>query len=93
MIASTGQAAPTNYVSLYKLTVGKTNRSFTMNNDGSASTDMITVQLVSIDTSPGHYKVFLGPGASLFPGEYAFIDKTTITTDGKIKVWSFGIDQ
>ena len=93
VVCSTGQPAPAAFVSLYKLTVGKTNRSFTMNNDGSASSDLIPVQLIQDATQGSYYKVFLGPGASLFQGEYAFVDKSTLTTDGKITVWALGIDQ
>lgn len=92
VVRSTGQPDPATYVSLYKLTVGKTNRSFAINNDGSASSGLISVQLIQDATTSSYYKVFLGPGASLFPGEYAFIDKSTLTTDGKINVWAFGID-
>ena len=93
VVSATGQPEPSAYISLYKLTVEKTTRSFTISTDGSASSGLIPVQLISITTGSPDYKVFLGPGASLFPGEYVFIDKSTITTDGKINVWAFGIDQ
>jgi hypothetical protein len=36
------------------------------------------------------YKIILG--TALLQGEYAFIDKTTTTADGSVKVWAFGID-
>jgi hypothetical protein len=29
---------------------------------------------------------------ALIPGEYAFVDMSTKTTDGNITVWTFGID-
>ena len=34
---TSGQINPNNYISLYKLSVGKSNRSFTVNNDGSSN--------------------------------------------------------
>ena len=93
VVASTGQSNPTGIVSLFKLTVGKTNRSFSITNDGTTPPGEISFQLTPVDGSPGRFKVFLGPGASLFQGEYAFADRSTLTTDGKINVWAFGIDQ
>ena len=92
VVAFTGQSNPTGMVSLFKLTVGKTNRSFSITNDGTTASGEISFQLTPVDGSPGHFKVFLGPGATLFQGEYVFADRSTITTDGKINVWAFGID-
>jgi len=92
VVASTGQSNPTGIVSLFKLTVGKTNRSFSITEDGTTASGEISFQLTPVDGSPGHFKVFLGPGATLFPGEYVFADRSTSTTDGKINVWAFGID-
>jgi len=40
--------------------------------------------------SESAYKIV--PGAALQPGEYAIVDKTTITTEGNYTVWAFGID-
>ena len=92
VVASTGQPDPTGIVSLFKLTVGKTNRSFSITNDGTTPAGEISFQLTAVDGAPGHFKVFLGPGASLPQGEYVFADRSTITTDGKITVWAFGVD-
>ena len=80
---STGAMNPADYISLYKLTVGKTNRSFTINTDGSTNGMLISISFSSLDP-PFSYKV--GPSNGLVSGEYAFIDKSTMTTDGKITV-------
>ena len=93
VVASTGQANPTGVVNLFKVVVGKTNRTFTLTNDGTTAPGEISFQLTPVDGSPGHFKVFLGPGATFLQGEYVFADRSTITTDGKINVWAFGIDQ
>ena len=79
---------PADYISLYKLTVGKSNRSFTINTDGNTN-----AALISLVFSQEEYGVNrVGPANGLIAGEYAFIDKSTLTTDGKITVWTFGID-
>ena len=79
---------PADYISLYKLATGKTNRSFTMNTDGSANAALVPLVFSAEDY--GFYKI--GPANGLIAGEYAFIDKSTLTTDGKVTVWTFGID-
>ena len=79
---------PGDYISLYKLTTGKTNRSFTMNTDGSANAALLPLTFSAEDY--GFYKV--SPSNELIAGEYAFIDKSTLSTDGKLTVWTFGID-
>jgi hypothetical protein len=87
VLSGPGQSDPFQYVSLYKLTVGKTNRSFTVNNDGSANSAWIPVQM---PLDGDKYKVYLSK--SLTQGEYVFIDKSTTTADGSMKIWAFGID-
>ena len=79
---------PADYISLYKLTIGKTNRSFTMNTDGSANAALVPLVFSAEDY--GFYKI--GPANGLIAGEYAFVDKSTTTTEGNITVWTFGID-
>jgi hypothetical protein len=37
------------------------------------------------------YSIVIPAGIVLQPGEYAFVDKTTLAS-GKITVWCFGID-
>jgi len=83
-----GQSDPFMYITLYKLSVGKTNRSFTINSDGSYNPSMIPMQIPLMEANK--YKVYLG--GSVTEGEYVFVDKSTITSDGKISVWAFGID-
>jgi len=85
---TTGKLNPNLYVSLYKLSVDRKNRSFTVNNDGSNNPMMIPISIEAIDVYS--YKVILG--VALLQGEYAFIDKTTTTADGNVTVWTFGID-
>ena len=80
---------PADYVFLYKLVVGKTYRTFTINTDGTANAMLIPIVFASLDP-PFSYKV--APVNGLVPGEYAFIDKSTITSDGKITGWTFGVD-
>ncbi len=87
VLSGAGQGDPFQYVSLYKLTVGKTNRSFTVNNDGAANSAWIPVQM---PLDGDKYKVYLSK--NLDKGEYAFIDKSTTAADGSMKIWVFGID-
>ena len=84
---STGTLNPANYIGLYKLSVGKSNRSFTMNSDGS-SISMIPVTFTSLDQLSNRIAV----SGAILPGEYAFVDRTTTDLDGNVKVWTFGID-
>jgi hypothetical protein len=43
-------------------------------------------------TKPDEYTIRISPSVAMLPGEYAFVDKTTITADGNVTVWTFGID-
>lgn len=85
---SAGQPDPFMYVSLYKLSAGKNNRSFTINNDGSYNPSMIPMQIPMMEANI--YKVYLG--GTVTEGEYVFVDKSTTSVDGKLSVWVFGID-
>jgi|KBSSwiS6_1023812.scaffolds.fasta_scaffold01433_4 hypothetical protein len=78
---------PSLYIMLYKVAVGKTDRSLTMNADGSSAM-YIPVTI----TKPDGYTIRISPSVAMLPGEYAFVDKTTTTTDGNVIVWTFGID-
>lgn len=85
---STGTLNPSYYISLYKLNTGKTNRTLTTNNDGSANSSTIQISIVSIEQLM--YRISVN--GAILPGEYAFVDKTTTMADGNVTVWTFGID-
>jgi hypothetical protein len=80
---------PSDYISLYKLSSGKTSRSFIINTDGTTNAALIPVNFI-----PGETRVNtkIIPAQALIPGEYAFVDMSTKTADGNIIVWTFGID-
>jgi hypothetical protein len=86
---SSGMLDPNKYVYLYKLTSGKTGRSFTITDGGYSSPSLIPVTIELIEGF--HYKVTVG--SALVPGEYGFTDRTTVTPEGNLTVWAFGIDQ
>lgn len=81
--------SPSDNISLYKLSTGKTSRSFTINTDGSTNATLIHVNFIPTET-----RVYtrIIPAQALVPGEYAFVDMSTKTADGNITVWTFGID-
>lgn len=78
---------PSLYIFLYKVSIGKTNRTLTMNPDGSGPM-YIPVNI----SKPDGYTVRIVPAVAMQPGEYAIVDKTTTTADGNVTVWTFGID-
>lgn len=80
---------PSDYISLYKLSSGKTSRSFTINTDGTANAALIPVNFIPTET---RVNTKINPVQALVPGEYAFVDMTTKTADGNITLWTFGID-
>ena len=80
---------PSDYISLYKLSSGKTNRSFTINTDGTTNAALIPVNFIPTET---RVNTKINPAQALIPGEYAFVDRSTKTADGNITVWTFGID-
>ena len=86
--ADTGMPDPFQNISLYKLTSSKTGRTLTMINDGSNNSTWIPMQIPQVE--PGKYKVYLG--GAVTAGEYAFVDKTTTTSNGNVTAWCFGID-
>lgn len=86
---STALLGPEDYISLYKLSSVKSNRSFTINTDGTTNAALIPVSFTPTDVQMN--KII--PTQGLIPGEYAFIDRSTTTADGNLTVWTFGIDQ
>jgi hypothetical protein len=89
VLCTTGQPDPFQNITLYKLTTSKTNRTLTITTDGSNNTSWIPMQIPYEESNK--WKVI--PAAILTVGEYAFVDKTTMTTNGNVVVWTFGIDQ
>jgi hypothetical protein len=77
------------HITLYKLNSGKTNRSFTINTDGTTNAALISVNFTPTET---RVHTNIAPAQALATGEYAFVDMSTKTTDGNITVWCFGID-
>lgn len=84
---STQGMNPADYIVLFKLSIEKNNRSFTMANDGTG-TSMLSATFT--DLGYGAYRIV--PSTGLIPGEYAFIDRSTSTADGHFTVWTFGVD-
>ena len=81
---------PSDYISLYKLSSGKTSRSFIINTDGTTNAALIPVNFIPTET---RVNTKINPAQALIPGEYAFVDMSTKTADGSnITVWTFGID-
>ncbi len=78
---------PSLYIMLYKVSSGKTNRTLTMNPDGSSAL-LIPITIAH----PDLYTIRISPAVAMLPGEYAFVDKTTTTTSSDVTVWNFGID-
>jgi hypothetical protein len=81
--------SPSDNISLYKLSSGKTSRSFTINTDGTTNAALIPVNFIPTET---RVNTKLMPAKALIPGEYVFVDMSTKTADGNITVWAFGID-
>jgi hypothetical protein len=77
------------YISLYKLSSGKTSHSFTINTDGSTNAALIPLNFIPAET---RVNTKIMSAQALIPGEYAFVDRSTIAADGNITVWTFGID-
>jgi hypothetical protein len=81
--------SPSDYISLYKLSSGKKDRSFTINTDGTTNAALIPLNFIPTET---RVNTKITPAQGLIPGEYAFVDRSTTTADGNITVWTFGID-
>ena len=68
-------------IMLYKFTVDKKNR-----------TSASPLQVTFTQVDKGIFRIDIPAGVALDKGEYAFIDKTTLTSTGAITAWCFGID-
>ena len=86
---SNSYLSPSDNISLYKLSSGKTSRSFVINTDGTTNAALILVNFIPTETRT---YTKMAPAQALIPGEYAFVDLSTKTADGNITVWTFGID-
>ncbi|MES1214489.1 MAG: hypothetical protein ABUT20_03145 [Bacteroidota bacterium] len=73
---------PESYISLYKLSSVKSSRSFTINTDGTTNPALIPVTFTPTYVQMNRITSTQG----LIPGEYAFVDRSTTTTDGNITV-------
>jgi len=78
------------FVNLYKLTSDRSGRSFILNADGITSDALIPLNFTHSEANRMTMKI--SPAAVLAPGEYAFVDRSTITAEGNVTVWTFGID-
>jgi len=78
---------PSLYISLYKVSSGKTNRTLSMTPEGSGPM-WLPVNISKVD----EYTIRITPGVAMLPGEYVIVDRTTITSEGNYTVWAFGID-
>ena len=75
------------YISLYKLSSGKSTRTLSMDAGGGGP---LWIPVNMGKTNETTYRIT--PGAAMQPGEYALVDKTTVTAEGNYTVWTFGID-
>ena len=83
--ADISQSSNTDFSSnaeLYKLTSDATNRYYSP----ASSTK------ISFTTKIGGSQVRIIISSTLQSGEYAFVDKTSVTSTGNVTVWTFGID-
>ena len=72
---------PSLYISLFKLSLGKTNRVLSMNSEGGG--DMWMPVNFS---KPDGYTIRINPAVAMQPGEYALVDRTTTTSEGNVTV-------
>lgn len=77
---------PILYIGFHKLTSGKNGRTLVI--DPNSGENVIGFNISPIDANV--YRIIVG--AALQSGEYAFVDKTTATSEGNMTVWTFGID-
>jgi hypothetical protein len=84
---ATATLDPSLYISLYKVSSGKTSRTFSMTPEGGG------VMWLPVNISkPDGYTIRIIPGVAMVPGEYVIVDRTTVTSEGNYTVWAFGID-
>ena len=79
---------PATVIQLYKLATSKTKRSFSLTPDIKVPSFLIPLSFQPEDFL--NFKILLQ--SFLAPGEYAFIDRTTASSDGSVTVFTFGID-
>lgn len=79
---------PATVIQLFQLAVSKNKRTFSLVNDSRVGSVTVPISFQPEDYL--FYKIILSN--NLASGEYAFIDKTTATADGKVTVFAFGID-
>lgn len=82
----TSSLNPMLYIGFYKLTSGKNGRTLVI--DPNSGENVMAFNLFNVDANTNRILV----GVALQSGEYAFVDKTTTTSEGHVTVWTFGID-
>lgn len=84
----TAKTDPASVIQLYKLAVSKTKRSFSLTPDSKVQSSSVPISFQQDEFL--NFKILLS--GYLTPGEYAFIDKSTVKSDGSVTVFTFGID-
>jgi len=84
----TAKTDPATVILLYKLATSKTKRSFSLTPDSKVLSSLIPISFQQDEFL--NFKILLQN--YLAPGEYAFIDRTTTSSDGSVTVFTFGID-
>lgn len=82
----TSSLNPILYIGLHKVTSGKNGRTLVI--DPNSGDNVLGFNISPIDGS--NWRIVVG--AALFSGEYAFVDKTTSSSEGNLIVWTFGVD-
>ena len=82
----TSSLNPILYIEFHKITSGKNGRTLVI--DPNSGDNVIGFNISPVDGNV--YRIIVG--AALQSGEYAFVDKTTTTSEGNLTVWTFGID-
>ena len=86
-VSQSSNTDPSATIELYKLAVDANNRYYSP-----TSTASSTYSKINFTVKTGGTLVRINFSTAFAPGEYAFVDKTTVTSTGNVTVWCFGID-
>ena len=86
-ISQSSNTDPSTTIELYKLAVDANNRYYSTTNIPSSTYSKINFTIKS-----GGTLARINFSSALAPGEYAFVDKTTVASGGNVTVWCFGVD-